>query len=363
MRKLRPIPEPQPNRGGTTLTEVLIATLCMGIGVAAVATLFPIALLRSVQATQLTHSAILRFNAETTVDILDEYNSSNPLASVRNLVHNPNFGETSDNGVAEHIGTNYLVDPLGWNIVSADGGNPNAVGNMGRFRFGLMTEQAAETFVTLPDSWITLHEEIPVSNTATSVTLNTMPQEVLDSIQPTGNQTLRVVLFNQDENLSETRFLTDAGTQISGNTISWPNEPSLPGFGGYGQVVKVRIEVRERRYTWLLSVRNVTSDFNVPQALVEVVIFFRRSPSVEDETAYVINGTSRTYTVAGTPNLSKGIYMLDTDTGAWHRVQKIDDSGGNPRVTLEKNTAGGLDGHTVVFMRGVIDVYPLGTKP
>lgn len=50
---------------GATLAEVLIALLILGIGLVSVATLFPLSLLRSVRATQLTNAAILRQNAET----------------------------------------------------------------------------------------------------------------------------------------------------------------------------------------------------------------------------------------------------------------------------------------------------------
>jgi hypothetical protein len=49
---------------GTSLSEVLISTLVMSIGVVALASLFPISVLRSIQASQLTNAASLRYNAE-----------------------------------------------------------------------------------------------------------------------------------------------------------------------------------------------------------------------------------------------------------------------------------------------------------
>lgn len=52
-------------RLGATLTEILIATLIMGIGVVSVFTLFPISVLRTVQATNRTNAKILK---ENTVD-------------------------------------------------------------------------------------------------------------------------------------------------------------------------------------------------------------------------------------------------------------------------------------------------------
>jgi hypothetical protein len=51
-------------RFGATLVEVLMALLIMGLGAVSVFTLFPISLLRSVHATQLTNSKIHKRNAE-----------------------------------------------------------------------------------------------------------------------------------------------------------------------------------------------------------------------------------------------------------------------------------------------------------
>ncbi|MDP1798832.1 MAG: prepilin-type N-terminal cleavage/methylation domain-containing protein [Planctomycetaceae bacterium] len=54
----------QSTRRGVTLTEVLVSLAVMSIGVVAVATLFPLSVLRTVQATQLTNAAQLRYNFE-----------------------------------------------------------------------------------------------------------------------------------------------------------------------------------------------------------------------------------------------------------------------------------------------------------
>lgn len=51
------------NRGGATLMEVLMALLVMGIGVTSVIAIFPIAWMRSIQATQLTNGKLLADNA------------------------------------------------------------------------------------------------------------------------------------------------------------------------------------------------------------------------------------------------------------------------------------------------------------
>lgn len=57
---------------GVTLSEVLVSTLVMSIGVVALATLFPISVLRSIQASQMTNAANLRYNAEAQVRTVPE---------------------------------------------------------------------------------------------------------------------------------------------------------------------------------------------------------------------------------------------------------------------------------------------------
>jgi len=57
MRRL--VHTPVPARAGLTLTEVLMAMLVMGLGVISVFTLFPISIVRSIQATQGTNAKIL----------------------------------------------------------------------------------------------------------------------------------------------------------------------------------------------------------------------------------------------------------------------------------------------------------------
>ncbi|HET6424360.1 MAG TPA: hypothetical protein VFG20_11790, partial [Planctomycetaceae bacterium] len=49
---------------GVTLSEVLVSLLVMSVGVVAVATLFPLSVFRTIQATQLTNAAQLRYNFE-----------------------------------------------------------------------------------------------------------------------------------------------------------------------------------------------------------------------------------------------------------------------------------------------------------
>jgi prepilin-type N-terminal cleavage/methylation domain-containing protein len=91
-------------RRGVTLTEVLMSLMIMAIGVTSVMTLFPIATLRSAQATRLTNSALLKYNVEALLDARPE------------LIFNPD-GDSGPNALTEHFrgaDRNYIVDPLGY---------------------------------------------------------------------------------------------------------------------------------------------------------------------------------------------------------------------------------------------------------
>jgi prepilin-type N-terminal cleavage/methylation domain-containing protein len=96
------------NCRGVTLVEVLMSLMIMSIGVSAVAVLFPISVLRSVQATQLTSAAILSTNAKTLLEMRTE------------LVFDPD----GDGNLDEHIGReeelHYIVDPGGYFEIASD---------------------------------------------------------------------------------------------------------------------------------------------------------------------------------------------------------------------------------------------------
>ena len=87
---------------GVTLVEVLMSLMIMSIGISSVAVLFPISVLRSVQATQLTNAAILKTNAETLLQMRPE------------LIFDPD----GDGNFDEHVGRteelHYIVDPGGY---------------------------------------------------------------------------------------------------------------------------------------------------------------------------------------------------------------------------------------------------------
>ncbi|MCA9064477.1 MAG: hypothetical protein KDA96_15510 [Planctomycetaceae bacterium] len=134
------------SRAGITLTEVLMALMIMSIGISAVAVLFPISMLRSLQANQLTNGAIVKYNVETLLEVAPS------------MIFDPD----GDGDLREHFRNpatrNYIIDPVsfythnrdaledssspaatmqlaGW--YGNDGGN--AIQVMQRFGLGLKT--------------------------------------------------------------------------------------------------------------------------------------------------------------------------------------------------------------------------------
>ncbi|MFO0919078.1 MAG: hypothetical protein U0872_12285 [Planctomycetaceae bacterium] len=137
----------------------------MSIGVVSLATLFPISILRSIQATQLTNATIHRLNAEQLVGLFPR------------LVHDPdNDGNLAEHEVAGGIdnpdntvdGINegrFIVDPQGATdaglaTVSAVFGNDNGAATtnpINRYHAGFTTVSTitASDIDYLPDTWQT----------------------------------------------------------------------------------------------------------------------------------------------------------------------------------------------------------------
>ena len=351
-------------RPGATLSEVLISLLVMSIGVVSLATLFPISVLRSVQANQLTNAANLRYNVEAMLSVKPElYSIGAPWQAGKSYVvgdlvtpteltslksppvvfqctvaglsggAEPGWNlsdqtTTSDGGVTWLTFRlhNYIIDPLGtWSVESAyrstgtgnffgnDGNNPpnarsiNGYGNSGIRVFpgvggNASNDNLAAEAATLPDSWVNQAESFGVSYTAgsTSCTLvdlqtdltNTTPFDA-SGVFPTS----RIVFFDATGKYSEVRTINSIGA-LAGTTqsISWP-------VGALNITpVRARVETKERRFSWLLSVRRGFSG----AAFMDVVVFFRRPFSGKDEQVYPATFTATTDVgydgVPGIPN-------------------------------------------------------------
>lgn len=282
-------------RSGVTLVEVLMSLMIMSIGIAGVATLFPVAALRSAQATKLTNAAMVKRNAEAIVH-------TNP-----GLIFDPDgdldFAATTNEeriAVAEHFASvgfrNYIVDPNGY-MAHAEAGlatvdpaisdDPTALefcnwfGNQGlaspytnagglrglrRFDGGLQARTSglstasdeekramrllASSFTGLGDGWhVVINEEVGSASLATtgaagSASGITLDGEVdLTEMKSSTDSAPRgaggALLIRDPELLRVTLFSLDGRssqvypvTRIDGQTVYWTEDAEDLNFNG-----------------------------------------------------------------------------------------------------------------------------------
>jgi Tfp pilus assembly protein PilV len=404
---------------GLTLVEVLMSMLVTGIGILSVIVLFPLAFVRAVQATNLTNGTILRYNAESLFDAdptdlvyIYPFWEPNTLYAINQKVLAPTSaagnnhfftvtvagtsgalapawplaggtivdgGVTwTDSGLLDH----YVVDPLGaLGVGTTMGNNPPAGLPAGRVtipRFGgapngatLPSTTAASRLTTLPDSWAEQARGpvIGIDPTRTIATLSGPDLSGVGFSPPdiAGNVTLtsRIVMLDATGKNSQTRIITT----IASPTVTWAASDPLPATF---TPVQARVETLEQRYTWMLTVRRSTNG----QANIDVTVFFRR-PVVAgspDEQLYLAQGAGSQFTVqyGGLPKpfLKKGGFMFDTSYAHWYRILDITNDTGtqvtvqvdSQRPQSETIAPTGSNQFGAVFMRGVVDVFPIGTE-
>ena len=329
---------------GVTLTEVLMSLMIMSIGLSAVAVLFPVATLRAIQANQLTHGAIVKYNVEAMLQTDPKW------------IIDPD----RDGNLIEHYQTplsrNYVVDPLGFytHYFDANTGAAAVFGNDGtapagvlrRWSGGLRTTDGSyvdETLFPLPvpslpapyqsalrlkaltlategDGWTTDIDAIPLSvisspNGIVGVQLTgpadlDLTQVATSSLTLPGtapNQYLipdpelyRIVLYSGDGKLTQAYPLTYISPT---NAVTWSEDIDADGtidndFNMSGPVSSVedirplpvefagvvsRVLLQSRRlndFSWLLSVRR-RSDGAVQN--VDIVVRFTNGVDLSDE--------------------------------------------------------------------------------
>ncbi|MEI8017059.1 MAG: prepilin-type N-terminal cleavage/methylation domain-containing protein [Schlesneria sp.] len=377
-------------RLGVSLIEVLVSVMIMSIGVALLSTLLPISILRTAQATQLTQSVFLRNNAEALIE-------ANP--SILNSVP---------------VGSLGLIDPLGASISMPKTlyGNTGA-GSISRFPLPnpngtpSITADAAQQLASLPDSWTDLFETnvTAFDSTHPQVTVAKIPTTISPwNSNSLSNAKYRMILIDVTGKSAVIRSVL--GVDTTNSTFSWTDgtitEPNLPsGF----TPIKARVEVQTRRFTWLMTV----SKSSVPKFAgdnlswateIDVAVFFNRSFKLDEEQPLTLslvsngfdgkpgvagvdddgNGTTddaiesgwpgsddnRTVDVTGTPFLKKGSYMLEASLLKWYRIVDFpENSKTNPRILLDRDlrtsVVSGVTS-TGVFMKGIVEVYPLGVR-
>lgn len=358
------------HRHGVTLTEVLMSLMIMSIGVVSLATLFPLAAARTIEATSYTNSTILRHNAVALIETIPE------------LVSDP------DGNAATREPRRFIVDPLGYHELQLATGTPQTTyGNNApttvntplppRYlgaAVGNLTQQQASNLVRLGDTFSQLSEGFATSFTTTSVVV---PAEVdLSTVDPSVS-TYRAVIFDAAGRSSEVRTLTGL-TPLGGPgpyTLTWDTTEPLPA--SFSTVGLVRIESPTEYYTWMLSVRDSAAGRNI-----DVVAFLKRNFTLQNEQVYEAdfrrfsldpttddgdglpgdpmfddndNGTDDDRSEIGypgtddqpnfkaylrwtsampTPALIRGGYVLDTRNLRWYRIRAIEDETGTSATLL-----------------------------
>lgn len=329
----------QPPRSGAALLEVLIAILAMGIGVVSLMSLFPLSVVRTAQAHQLTVGTGVRLNAEA---YLENY---------------PTFwiDPDHDNDKLEHNVEPYLVDPLG-NIRI---GTPN-VGTITRYNAGFTNINNAKNVMTYDGNWLSQAEQVGVTSTATSVTFG--PNINLTAVPNVAGPIFsRVILFDTTGKFSATRIITSIASPASAPTVNWTDNVNFT-------IARARVETQDEQFSWAISVHRNDS-------LTEFVgdifmpIFFRREYSTTSETplnnggasVFTAGSVNAIFTHTGTrPAIRKGGYVFDSENCYWYRVNDYSEAGNT--ITMNLEFPAQANSNEAVFFKGLVDVYYLGTK-
>jgi Tfp pilus assembly protein PilV len=285
----------------------------------------------------------------------------------------------------------FVIDPLGANTPSL-AAVAGALGNNGatppivdpntvpRFNGELSIPGTAMQGVTLPDSWVEqargpVTAFTPISATITGPDLSTVAPPAAPALPATVYPLpviSRVVLIDQTGKASQTRLLT--GITPATGVVSW----SDPLTGTFTPVA-ARVETQDTRYSWILTVRPTSGGANVT-----VTVFFNRPLVSTDEIVYPASGTDGVQapfqiTVPPSnqpqPNVKKGGFLFDCYFGRWYRILNVikdpniantlDVYVDSPRPQsdlIAVNTGFNPSTFGAVFMRGVVDQFPLPLK-
>jgi len=416
-------------RMGTTLTEVLMSLMIMSIGIVSVATLFPISAMRTLEANKQTNSAIASFSANAAIDARPEliHNpddgipessslfSSEPNASKYTSRLNPALG-------TDFLGKNYVVDPWGFyelpttGLINTEFGNVGGTGlptfpatrRVRRYRAFLTSAIDAAHFVSQPDSWKLVTEAAldPIgSQSATSLTLDSEADlssiNGVTGVAATQAVAYRATIFDADGTRSETRLLS---TNPSGQQLAWAaalptrvmedqngNGSLDPGEDYDGDSFldlpsRVRVEVLDLVYTWMLTVRKASTG----KCSVDAVVFFKRGfdPAFEEvHTAdFRVNGYGpddipdnaddtagpnyrvRIQFTGDPPAVRRGSYVFDTSNGFWYRIRAVEKETNTELYLVvdeqirANNGSAGVNSGGAILHPNVVNVFPLDNK-
>ncbi|WP_296462002.1 hypothetical protein [Rubinisphaera sp.] len=299
---------------GATLVEILMAMMVMSIGLVSVASLFPVAILRSVQATQLTNAALQYRKCEDYLRAFPDL-TRNHFDGTRvrgNYEFTPDSVTWNRRGAPTNIfelqDREYttVIDPLGALRFSqqgvpgfpiACGGDPYGLhpdGGMandidrygvdrtnGGFNMSLFDQRslAYEIFASR-DSWSMYSSSVEVSppggvydslqlNDMTIDSLNELNNSYVNTVDPNDRILVRAIVISKTGKQSHTSLVN--GVDSANRRVSLVSP--LPNNGLYSAIPEVRLEIFELRYTSLITVskrlRSFGADNNFGDATVD----------------------------------------------------------------------------------------------
>jgi hypothetical protein len=296
------------------------------------------------------------------------------------------------------------------------GGEP---GGINRYPLAGFTQQLAEGTAMLPDSWSMVRQDgiiIDPSNviragyavSTRQLTMASSPENFSNITPRTpsaqGNPLYRMIVMDATGRNASTRFIS----QVNGNQLGWSD--ANPPFDDYFPFIpaRCRIDVRDNRYTWMLTLRKSPGP-DTRRGSADLVVFFNRSYKKADEVlittirptasnsggfdgqagvsglddnldSFVDNFTDNirsgeenwagsddlrtlSYTGSLPPFFKKGSYLLETNQTLWYRVVNINTN--NKLILLDRDlVAPSINGpFNFVALKGITQVFELGEIP
>lgn len=368
-------------RAGATLTEVLMAILIMSIGVTSVITLFPLAILRAVVATQLTNSKVLEDNIEEFVNTNNWMLRGSPVDPRLNSDSTdpmntdwPNYGNLA-----------CVIDPLGRQILGNQFGNqggstptwalrrispfaatptpiPSYLTTAANTNWSTIERTWADQGVcALPDSWVVQADDVPTNVTATAVTF-------ANNFGATGGKA-RVTVISANGTRSATRRVTLANNVATLDT----GEPNLPTYlDSPGEVSRAVVDANESRYSWIITCPIPSA---APPA-ANCAVFFRRSFNPEEEFLYDNGGSAPFDTTPTSPDtastvniswaatdppplLREGNFVFDAQFAFWYRIRSYEADYVGRTAKIELDQPARANGSGIMIPHGLIHVFEL----
>jgi Tfp pilus assembly protein PilV len=281
----------------------------------------------------------------------------------------------------------FVVDPLGWNTLGAplqanignNGAGAVDANSLPRFNGELSTPGTAVLGAALPDSWIEQARGPVTAYTANSVTISGPDLSSVGYSTPNTPAAAfptpvmsRVVMLDITGKASETRIITG----IAAGVVSWA---ATDGLGPSFIPTQARVETQDRRYSWMFTVRpsvpsQGTTSTSTASWNVTATVFFNRPLVATDEQVYQCTGADGvvapftvTYPTGQKPFYKKGGFLFDCYFGRWYRiVNTANDTGSSVQIYVDSarpqtDVLTNLN-FGVLFMRGVVDAYPLALK-